>query len=77
MSFDNIPRDMYIHLHTMGLIGVTKLGTVTFHDVPNRRRIQWSVSRWDIFAPKNIFDDSLKSSLSLFVPSFRGFFFNT
>ena len=32
------PCDMYIHLHTIGFIGKTALGTVTFHFAPDRRR---------------------------------------
>ena len=61
------PCDMYIHLHTIGLIGVTELGTVTCHFVPNRRQFHWSISRWILLRRKNIFGKSLKSNLSLFV----------
>ena len=67
------PCDMYIHLHTIGLIGVTEIGTVTCHLVPNRRRFHWSISRWILLCRKNIFGKSLLSCLSLFVPSFRFF----
>ena len=67
------PRDMYIHLHTIGLTGVTELGTVTFHlrqigaDFTGR-----FLGGYCCFE-KNIFEKSFKSSLSLFVPSFRFF----
>ena len=64
---------MCIHLHTICLIGVTELGTVTCHFAPNRRRFHWSIFRWMLLCRKNIF--SKKWSLSLFVPSFR--FFST
>ena len=67
------PCDMYIHLHTIGLTGVTELGTVTFHFAPNRRRFHWSISRWTLLLRKNIFGKRFQSSLSLFVPSFRIF----
>ena len=68
-----LPRDMYIHLHTICLTGVTVLGTVTFHFAPNRRRFHWSISRWILLLRKNIFGKSFQSSLSLFVSSFRFF----
>ena len=71
--WQHYPGDMYIHLHTIGLTGVTELGTVTVNFAPNRRRFHWSISRWILMRRKNIFDESLKSSLSLFVPSFRFF----
>ena len=61
---------MWNHLHAIGLIGVTELGTVTFHLAPNRRRFHWSISRWIMLGWKNIFGKSLKSNLSLFVPRF-------
>ena len=38
------PCDMYINLHTICLIGVTELGTVTFHFGPNQRRFPLSIS---------------------------------
>ena len=46
--------DMYIHSHTLGSIGVTELGTVTFHFAPNRRRstVDFSV---DMIASKKYF----------------------
>ena len=68
------PCDMYIHLQTIGLIGVTELGTVTCHFAPNQSRFHWSISRWILLRRKNIFGKSLKSSLSLFVLSFRFFY---
>ena len=46
------PCDMYFHLHTIGLIGVTELGTVTFHFEPNRRQFHWSM---DIMVSKTYF----------------------
>ena len=64
------PFDMYIISYTIGLIGVTELGTATFHFAPNRRRFHWSISRWIWLRRKNIFSKSLRSSLSLFEPSF-------
>ena len=64
---------MYIHLHTIGLIGVTELGTVTCHFATNRRQFHWSIYRWILLRRKNISGKSLKSSLSLFVPSLRIF----
>ena len=67
------PCDMYIHLHTIGLIGVTELGTVTYHFGPNQRRFPLSISRWILLRRKNIFGKGFKSSLSLFVPSVRFF----
>ena len=67
------PCDMYIHLHMIGLIGVTELGTVTFHFAPNRRRFHWSISWWIFLCRTHVFGKSLKSSLSLFVASFRFF----
>ena len=51
-------RDVYIHLHTIGLTGVTELGTVTFHFAPNRRRFHWSISRWILLLLKNNFGKS-------------------
>ena len=54
------PYDMYIHLHTIGLIGVTVLGTVTCHLAPNRRRFHWSISQWILLHRKIIFCKSLK-----------------
>ena len=59
---------MYIHWHTIGFIGVTELGTVTFHLAPNRRPFHLSISRW-IWLRQKI----SRSSLSLFVPSFITF----
>ena len=67
------PLLMYINLHTIGLTGATELGTVTSHFAPNRRRFHWSISQWILLRRKHIFIKSLKSSLSLFVPSFRFF----
>ena len=69
------PCDMYINLHTIGLTGATELGTVTCHFAPNRRRFHWLISQWILLRRKHIFGKSLKSSLGLFVPSFR--FFST
>ena len=69
-----LPSDMYIHLHTIGLTGVTEVGTVTVHFGPNRRRFHWSISRWLLLLRKNIFGKSFQSSSSLFVPSCRFFF---
>ena len=54
---------MYIHSHTIGLIGVTELGTVTFHFAPNRRRFHWSVSQWILLHRKNIFQLKFKVEL--------------
>ena len=31
---------MYMDLHTLGLFGVTELGTVKFHFAPNRRHLK-------------------------------------
>ena len=67
------PCDMYSPLHMIGVIGVTDLGIVTFHFAPNRRRFHWSISRWILLCRKHVFSKSLKSSLSLFVPSLRFF----
>ena len=53
------PCDMYIHLQTIGLIGVTELGTVTCHFAPNQSRFHWSISRWILLRRKNIFGKSL------------------
>ena len=61
---------MYINLYTIGLTGVTELGTVTCHFAPNRRRFHWSISQWILLRRKQMFGKSLRSSLSLFVPSF-------
>ena len=68
------PCDMYIDLHTIGLTGATELDTVTCHFAPNRRRFHWSISQWILLRWKHIFGKSLRSSLYLFVPSFK--FFN-
>ena len=62
--------DMEIHSHTIGLIGVTELGTITFHFAPNRRRFYWSISRWKWLRRKIFFGESLRSRLSLLLPSF-------
>ena len=37
---------MYIHLHTIGLIGMPELGTVAFHFARNRCRFGWPILRW-------------------------------
>ena len=47
--------DIYIYWHTIGFIGVTELGTVTFHLAPNRRRFHLTISRWIWLRRKNIF----------------------
>ena len=52
---------MYIHLHTIGLTGVTELGTVTFHFAPNRRRFHWSISRWILLLRKKDFSVKVSS----------------
>ena len=62
---------MYIHLHTIGLTGVTELGTVTFHFAPNLRRFHWSISRWILLIRKNIFGKSFKSSFSFICAEFQ------
>ena len=60
---------MYIHLHTIGLIGMTELGTATFHFAPNRRRFHWSISQWILLRRKNLFgtiftfDKNMKSCI--------------
>ena len=64
---------MYINLHTIALTGAAELGTVTCHFAPNRRLFHWSISQWILLRRKHIFGKSLRSSLSLFVPSF-GFY---
>ena len=61
---------MYIQSHLIGLIDVTELGTVTFNFAPNRRRFHWWISRWTWLRRNIFFGSGLKSSLSLFVPSF-------
>ena len=61
-------RHIYIHLHTICLIGMTELGTATFHFAPNRRWFHWSISQWILLRGKNLFGKSLKSNLSLFLP---------
>ena len=71
------PRDMYIHLHTIGLIGMMEIGTNTFHFAPNQRPFHLSISRWKLLRPKKnifIFGKSFKSSFSLYALSFS--FFN-
>ena len=72
LSFDNIIAVICISI-TVGLIGVTELGTVACHFAPNRRRFHWSNSRWILLRRKNIFGKRLKLSFSLFVASFRFF----
>ena len=62
--------DMYIHSHLIGLIDMTELGTVTFNFAPNRRRFHWSIFRWTWLCRNKFFGKGLRSSLSLFVPSF-------
>ena len=62
------PCVIYIHLHTICLIGMTELGTATFHFAPNRRRFHWSISQWILLRGKNLFGKSYKSNLSLFLP---------
>ena len=52
------PCDIYIHLHTIGLIGITELGTATFHFAPNRRRFHWSISQWILLRRKNLIGKS-------------------
>ena len=57
VSFDNITQhtwDLYIHLHTIFLIGVTELGTVTFHFARSRRRFYRSLRRKLFFELKFI-----------------------
>ena len=71
--WQHYPCDMYIHLHRIGLTGAMELGTVTCHFAPPRRQFHWSISRWILLRRKNIFSESLKSSLSLFGQSFRFF----
>ena len=61
------PCDMYIHLHTIGLIGMTEIGTATFHFAPNRRRFHWSIFQWILLRRKNL-RQKLKSNLTLFMP---------
>ena len=46
----------------------------TFHFASSWHRVHWSISRWILLRRKYIFGKSLKSSLSLYVPSLR--FFN-
>ena len=46
------PFDMYIHFHTIGLIGVTELDTVTLHFAPNQRWFHWSISLWILLRRK-------------------------
>ena len=62
--------DMYIHWHTIGFIGVTELGTVTFHLAPNRHRFHLSISRGYGCVEKKIFVSKKKFSLehSPFLP---------
>ena len=59
---------MYIHLHTIGSIGMMELGTVVFHFAPNRRQFHWSICRW-ILLRRKIFLEKVH----LFVPSFFKF----
>ena len=54
---------MYIHLHTIGLIVMTELGTATFHFAPNRRRFHWSISQWIFLRRKKSFRQKLKVEL--------------
>ena len=54
---------MYIHLHTIGLIGMTELGTATFHFAPNRRWFHWSISQWILLRRKKSFRQKLKGEL--------------
>ena len=57
------PYVIYIHLHTICLIGMTELGTATFHFAPNRRRIHCSISQWILLRGKNLFEKKLKVQL--------------
>ena len=68
------PCDIYIHLHTIGLIDAMELGTVTYHFAPNRRRFHSLISLWILLHRNNVFGRSLMSSFSLFVRSFSCFF---
>ena len=68
------PCDIYTHLQTIGLIGVTELGTATFHFAPNQRRFLWLIYRWILLRRKIFFRKSLMPNVHLFAPSFS--FFN-
>ena len=57
------PCVIYIHLHTICLIGMTELGTATFHFAPNRRRFHWSISQWILLREKKSFRQKLKVEL--------------
>ena len=69
MSFNYIIY-IYIHLYTIGLIGVTELGTVTFHFVPNQRRwlVDFSV---DIVASNLYFRQKFKLELKFICTEFQ------
>ena len=54
---------MYIHLHTIGLIGMTELSTAKFYFAPNRRRFHWSISQWILLRLKKSFWQKLKGEL--------------
>ena len=56
----------HVHVH---VLRVAKL----LYLAPNRRRFHWSISQRILLRRKNIFDKCFKSSLSLFMPSFRFF----
>ena len=70
-----LPRDMYIHLHTIGSTGMTELIRYSyisfFAKSASISLVDFSV---DIVASEKYFRQKFpQSSLSLFVPSFRFF----
>ena len=64
---------MYIHLHTIDLIGAPELGTVTCHFAPNQRRFQWLISRWILLRRNNIFSNKFKVELKFICAEFQIF----
>ena len=62
--------DMYTYFHTIALIGVTEVGTVTFDFCAKSASISLVDFSAAIKTSKNTFGKSLKSRLSLYLPSF-------
>ena len=71
--WQHYPCNMYIHLHTIGLIGATELGTHACHFAPNQRRFQWSISRWILMRRNNIFGKKFKVELKFICAEFQIF----
>ena len=71
--WQHYPRNMYSHLHKIGLTGATELGTVTCHFAPNQCRLQLTISWWILLRRNNIFGKKFKVELKCICAEFQIF----